>query len=359
MSDDATILAVDDTPESLALQIDILTPAGYQVRPADSGELALAAVAANPPDLILLDVRTKGVNGLEVCRRLKAREETRHIPVILVSAFPDVKEWVEGLRLGAADYITKPFQAEELLTRVKAHLAVSRANVSLEQHAAALRQTNDNLQSEIVKRQRVEDELRQSFDRAERSRRAMLSTLEDQKRAEDALSVLASRQEAILAAVPEIVMEVDNHKVYLWANQVGLDFFGDDVIGREAACYFVGEQVTYQAVQSLFNGQQDLTYVESWQRRKDGEARLLAWRCRVLRDEHGNITGALSSARDITESRLAETRMAEQLDELRRWHSATLGREGRVLELKTEINDLLAQAGQAPRYPSVSRDGGR
>jgi DNA-binding response OmpR family regulator len=137
MNDQATILAVDDTPESLALLVKLLTSAGYQVRPADSGELALAAVAADPPDLVLLDVCMKGVDGLEVCRRLKARDETRHIPIILISAFADVMEWVEGLQVGAADYITKPFQPEELLTRVKTHLTLSRMNVALEQQAAA------------------------------------------------------------------------------------------------------------------------------------------------------------------------------------------------------------------------------
>jgi signal transduction histidine kinase len=199
----ATILAVDDTSGSLALLVKILTSAGYQVRPADSGELALAAVAAAPPDLILLDVRMKGMDGLEVCRRLKTREETRQIPIILISAFADVKEWVEGLQLGAADYITKPFQPEELLTRVTTHLALSRANIALEQQTAGLRQTTEQLQSEIVRRQRVEDELRQSLDRAERSRRAMLSTLEDQKRAEEALraSEAQLRQQQKLEAI--------------------------------------------------------------------------------------------------------------------------------------------------------------
>jgi DNA-binding response OmpR family regulator len=149
------ILAIDDTPESLALLDRILTPAGYQVLPADSGELALAAAAINPPDLILLDVRMKGMDGLEVCRRLKAAAETKHIPIILVSAFADVKEWVKGLQMGVADYISKPFQPEELLMRVSTHLALSRANVSLEKQKTALHQTDEQLQSEIVKRQRV------------------------------------------------------------------------------------------------------------------------------------------------------------------------------------------------------------
>jgi signal transduction histidine kinase/DNA-binding response OmpR family regulator len=138
LNDKPAILAVDDCSVSLTLLVNLLSPLGYQVRTADSGELALAAVAANPPDLILLDVRMPGIDGLEVCRRLKARPESRHIPVILISAFAEVKEWVAGLQLGAADYITKPFQAEELLARVQTHLALQCAHVSLAQQAAAL-----------------------------------------------------------------------------------------------------------------------------------------------------------------------------------------------------------------------------
>jgi PAS domain S-box-containing protein len=125
------------------------------------------------------------------------------------------------------------------------------------------------------------------------------------------LQSLSSRQEALLAAVPDIIMEVDHRKVYTWANQAGLDFFGDDVMGKEAAFYFAGDQATYQSVQPLFDGQQDLIYVESWQRRKDGEKRLLAWCCRVLKDEGGKATGALSSARDMTEQRQAEQWLRE------------------------------------------------
>ena len=93
MNKKAAILAVDDNSESLALLVKILTPEGYQVRPADSGELAMAAVNTNPPDLILLDVLMKGMDGLEVCRQLKAQEETQHIPIILISALADVTGW--------------------------------------------------------------------------------------------------------------------------------------------------------------------------------------------------------------------------------------------------------------------------
>jgi PAS domain S-box-containing protein len=155
-----TILVVDDTPANLILMVKMLTPAGYQVLVAESGELALTAVAENLPDLILLDIRMKGMNGLEVCRRLKAREETQHIPIILLSAFAEVEEWVEGLQLGAVDYITKPFHLKLLQARVATQVALSRANVSLAQQAAALRQANTQLQAEITERKREEENLR-------------------------------------------------------------------------------------------------------------------------------------------------------------------------------------------------------
>ena len=184
MSDQATVMAVDDTIESLAFMTDLLRQAGYKVLPADSGELALQAVAVHRPDLIVLDVRMPSVDGTEVCRRLKANEATRHIPIILVSASVDGNERVAGLKLGAADYVSKPFRSEELLTRIKNHLELSRATIRLEQRADALRVANEQLQAEIGKRQHVEDELRDSIRQADRSRRALLSMLEDQKRGE-------------------------------------------------------------------------------------------------------------------------------------------------------------------------------
>lgn len=127
-----------------------------------------------------------------------------------------------------------------------------------------------------------------------------------QYEAAKAYRILASRQEAILASVPDIIMEVDNNKVYTWANQAGKEFFGEEVIGKEAAYYFEGEQDTYNVVQPLFKGDEKIIHVESWQRRMDGQKRLLAWWCRVLKDESGNVVGALSSAQDITERKKAE-----------------------------------------------------
>jgi len=133
---------------------------------------------------------------------------------------------------------------------------------------------------------------------------------------EETLRALSTRHGAILATVPAIIMEVDNNRVYTWANSVGTEFFGEDVIGKEAAFYFEGEQDTYDTVRPLFNGGADIIYVESWQRRRDGQKRLLAWWCRVLRDEKGNVSGALSSAYDFTERKQAEEEIRKLNEEL-------------------------------------------
>jgi len=130
------------------------------------------------------------------------------------------------------------------------------------------------------------------------------------KRAEEESRSLAARNFALLGAIPDIVMEVDRDRKYRWANPAGLEFFGEQVIGREAADFFVGQQDTYSRVERLFGGDEQTIYLESWQRRRDGQKRLLAWWCRALRDSSGKVTGALSTARDITESRKAEEDLA-------------------------------------------------
>jgi len=128
------------------------------------------------------------------------------------------------------------------------------------------------------------------------------------------LQHLATRYEALLASIPDIITEVDNRKVYTWLNHAGLTFFGQDALGKQACDFFIGDQSTYDRVQPLFEGDRHVIYVESWQRRKDGQKRLLAWHCRALFDSRGKPVGALSSARDITDDREAHEQLRLSAD---------------------------------------------
>ncbi len=118
------ILIVDDTPENLTVLRQILNEQGYRVRPALSGEIALKTIQADLPDLILLDIVMPGMDGYEVCAKLKADKATRDIPVIFISALKEIEDKMRAFSKGGVDYISKPFQAEEVLARVKTHITL-------------------------------------------------------------------------------------------------------------------------------------------------------------------------------------------------------------------------------------------
>ncbi|MBE9092941.1 response regulator [Tychonema sp. LEGE 07203] len=144
-TDRGNILVVDDTPANLRLLAGILNGNGYKVRPVPSGELALSAAKGMPPDLILLDIMMPEMNGYEVCEKIKADERTRDIPVIFISAINDVLDKVKAFAVGGVDYITKPFQMEEVLVRVETHLAMCHLRKKLQQKNDELTVTLDEL----------------------------------------------------------------------------------------------------------------------------------------------------------------------------------------------------------------------
>jgi PleD family two-component response regulator len=141
LSANADILIVDDTPANLNVLSAILGKRGYRVRPAINGALALKAAQKAAPDLILLDVQMPGMDGYEVCRQLKGDAQTRAIPVIFISALDDVLDKVEAFQAGGVDYITKPFQIEEVLARVENQLALHQQREAI----AALLERNEQL----------------------------------------------------------------------------------------------------------------------------------------------------------------------------------------------------------------------
>jgi signal transduction histidine kinase len=133
MQVEATILVVDDQAANLGLLFHALEGAGYGVRVVTSGQMALASVERALPDLILLDVMMSGLDGFETCRRLKSDPRAREVPVLFLTALADPVNELEGLRLGAVDYITKPIQIETALARVGTHLSMRRMQQQLQQ----------------------------------------------------------------------------------------------------------------------------------------------------------------------------------------------------------------------------------
>ncbi|HEY9696955.1 MAG TPA: hybrid sensor histidine kinase/response regulator [Trichocoleus sp.] len=155
----ADILIVDDVPDNLLLLSSLLTEYGYKVRKVVTGESALAEAQASPPDLILLDIMMPQMDGYEVCRRLKANQKVQHVPVIFLSARNEAADKVEGFSSGGVDYITKPFNLEEVIARVQNQLRISRLQQSLRQEVrdrieaqSALEALNQDLENRVKAR---------------------------------------------------------------------------------------------------------------------------------------------------------------------------------------------------------------
>jgi sigma-B regulation protein RsbU (phosphoserine phosphatase) len=144
------ILIVDDTPANLQVLAGMLKDRGYKVRPVPSGKLALLAARRDPPDLILLDINMPEMNGYEVCDRLKADDRLKGIPVIFISALTEPLDKVKAFATGGVDYLTKPFQMEELYARVETHLKLRRLQVEVEEANARLERVNGRMSRDLA-----------------------------------------------------------------------------------------------------------------------------------------------------------------------------------------------------------------
>jgi PAS domain S-box-containing protein len=184
-----TVLVVDDQKENLDLTIGWLEPVGLKVAVAQDGETAFKVAVKARPSLILLDIGMPGLNGFETCARLKADPQTRDIPVIFLTARTETEDYIRGLTLGGADYITKPVRVEELLARIRVHLSlkkladmqaetIRRLDASVGERTEQLLETNRKLLTEIDARSRVEQEVEQAYAHLERRVRESTANLE-------------------------------------------------------------------------------------------------------------------------------------------------------------------------------------
>ena len=152
----SSILVVDDTPANLQLLAGMLKDRGYKVRPVPSGKLALLAARHHPPDLILLDINMPEMNGYQVCEQLKADETLKGIPIIFISALTELLDKVKAFATGGVDYITKPFQMEELYARVETHLKLRRLQIELVETNSQLSKVNSRMSRDLQSASRIQ-----------------------------------------------------------------------------------------------------------------------------------------------------------------------------------------------------------
>ncbi len=152
-SNSGTVLIVDDTPANIAVLFNYLNGNGYTGLVACDGSSAIEQARYARPDLILLDIIMPGMNGFETCQRLKADTKTRDLPVIFLSALSETIDKVRGFKLGAVDFVNKPFKEEELLARVHSHVTLNRLQ-------KRLKEKNSDFRHEINQREQLENAMR-------------------------------------------------------------------------------------------------------------------------------------------------------------------------------------------------------
>jgi diguanylate cyclase (GGDEF)-like protein/PAS domain S-box-containing protein len=277
------ILIVEDNQASLLLLTEVLENAGYSVRQAQDGQMALATVRNRPPDLILLDISMPNIDGYDVCRQLKAKPLTQNIPIIFCSALHDTDYKIQAFARGAVDFVTKPYHPEEILVRVRTHIELARLRAGLERRVRArtseLESVANSLREEIKSREKVEADLRLSSKVFEASFSGIMVT--DDKGVIVAVNPAFSRitgysREEAIGATPRI-LQSDRH---------------DEE--------FYQQQMQSLSVHGMWTG-------EIWNRRKDGNVVPMMETIHEFKDENGQVSHYIATLADISEIKDAQT----------------------------------------------------
>jgi PAS domain S-box-containing protein len=311
MTTPATVLIVDDSVVNRRLIQALLEPKGYVIRTAASGEEALASVAADPPDLILLDVMMPGLDGRQVASALKADPATASIPIIMVSAQSDHEARLAALEAGAEDFLTKPVDRAELWLRVRNLLRLKELSDLVESHRGTL-------EAEVAAR-----------------------TVELQEAFEAARSMIESSLDALVAISAE-GMITDANEATVKATGIPRA----ELIGTAFSECFIEPEEANAIYQLVFEKGMAVDYPLTMCHR-DGTLTEVLYNASVYRDAGGKVLGVFAAARDVTKQNRAETELAEQrLNELERmadlewFQRLTVGRELKMVELKKENEHL-------------------
>jgi diguanylate cyclase (GGDEF)-like protein/PAS domain S-box-containing protein len=329
----ARILVVDDVVNNLRVLSTALTKQGYQIRCAKNGAIALMGVQAFAPDLILLDIKMPDMDGYELCQQLKANEKTRTIPVIFLSALDDVFDKVKAFAVGGVDYITKPFQVEEVLVRVHHQLALQAAQGEIAQLNADL-----------------EDRVRQRTTQLATLNGQLEQEILDRKQAQQLLQESEQRLESILNSLEEVVwsFSIDGTRA-LYVNAAV-----EKVYGRPRADFYQNSRLWLEMIHAE-EAEKIERICQEWQQagsftveyqmlRPDGDVRWLRDRGHVVHDAQGVAKRLDRVVYDITEQKRAEETLIYNA-----LHDDLTGLPNRTLFMD-RVEQTLKQSRRNPQY---------
>lgn len=291
------ILLVDDNPQNLAALSRILTEQGYHVRTAINGQVALTSVRNLLPDLILLDILMPGMDGYEVCHQLKADKTAREIPVLFLSALDTPIDKVKAFDVGGVDYITKPFQADEVVARVETHLMLRNMQQQLQEQKNELETYRDHLE-ELVEQRTLE----------------LTHEIAERQRAEQVIRVSEQQYRSLAEHVKGGIVIVQ-HEHIVFVNAVFASMIGcsRDALLQQSPVQLFPEHLRKQAQEWLVSRQTNASDVPEWQ------VELLLTNGRTLwtEIEHSHIVwdgqpALLLTILDVHDRKLRERRLEEE-----------------------------------------------
>ena len=314
------ILVVDDDMNNLTVVRDCLTGFNFTVLVAEDGESAVSRADYAHPDLVLLDIMMPGIDGYETCRRLKRQESTRDIPVIFMSALAETGHKVQGLEAGAVDYVTKPFQQEELLARVEVHLSLrdltrrlKEANEMLEARVESrtidLAVANRELEDEIAERQTAQEQLQEQAIVLEEK-------VEELQLAHEALRTSEQKFRAIFDQTFQLIGLTTPEGIMLEVNQTALEFCGiteSEVLNRpfwETLWWKSSDELREQARKAVRQAAAgEFVRFETSCQAPDGATHYIDFSLKPIIDATGKVVMLIPEGRDISSYK----RLEEQL----------------------------------------------
>ncbi|MFZ2405996.1 MAG: PAS domain-containing protein, partial [Methylobacter sp.] len=307
-----TILIVDDTPANLGVVVETLENCGYRLVVAQDGSEGLHRAALVKPELILLDVMMPGMDGFEVCRRLKNNAGTADIPVIFMTALAEIEHKITGFKVGGVDYVTKPMQIDEVVARVGTHLSLRTMQRQLQAQNAQLQAHQAELEQRVAQRTAE----------LSNSNRLLREEIDERKRAEEALALREREFRTLAENAPDNIARYDREARVLYMNPEQERTFGQTT---EAAA---GKRLDelHPHSEAVLRYQKLLEYVIATGESAEFEMVSEPVGGRALHDlirlapelgDHGEVVGAIAIGRDYTEQKRLEHELVRREREFR------------------------------------------